>query len=197
MTFLFDIGRVLLDFDFESSLVRLLPPDCPDSEKRLERLLERKDEFETGKIDADIFTEWALGVLGSTATHDEFHYAWRHIFTPNEPMWRRVRQLAADGHHLILFSNIGSLHMPWIYGEFPELSLFQDAVTSFETGYLKPDPEIYKRAIERHSLVPSETFYIDDLPQNAATGRALGFRTWQYDLRDHHAFEVWLATYSI
>ncbi len=197
MTFLFDIGRVLLDFDFESSLARLLPPGCPDPRKRLELLLERKDEFETGKIEVDVFTAWALGVLGSAASNDEFHRAWQHIFTPNEPMWQRVRQLAADGHHLILFSNISSLHIPWIYGEFPEFSLFHDAVTSFETGYLKPNPEIYQHAIAQHSLVPSETFYIDDLPQNAATGRALGFRTWQYDLHDHAAFEAWLATYSI
>jgi len=197
MTFLFDIGRVLLDFDFESSLARLLPPGCPDPGERLERLLERKDEFEAGKIEVDAFTAWALAVLGSVASHDELHHAWRHIFTPNEPMWRRVRQLAADGHRLILFSNISSLHVPWIYGEFPEFSLFQDAVTSFETGYLKPHPEIYLHAIDRHRLVPSETIYIDDLPENVATGRGLGFCTWQYDLHDHAAFEAWLSTHSM
>ena len=30
MTFLYDIGRVLLDFDFETSLTRLLPADGGD-----------------------------------------------------------------------------------------------------------------------------------------------------------------------
>ncbi len=193
MTFLFDIGRVLLDFDFESSLARLFPSGTPDTSARLKRLLARKDEFEAGKIDVDTYTEWALGVLETDATHDEFHHAWRNIFTPNEPMWRRVRQLKAHGHRLILFSNINGIHVPWIYDEFPEFHLFDDAVMSFRAGFIKPHPEIYHHAIKAHGIVPGETFYIDDLPENAATGRALGFRTWQYDLHNHAAFEEWLS----
>ncbi len=197
MTFLFDIGKVLLDFDFESSLARLLPPGCADSSERIARLTGQREELEAGRMSVDDFTNLGLGVLGSSATHDEFLHAWRHIFTPNEPMWRRVRQLAAAGHQLILFSNIGAIHMPWIYAEFPEFALFHHAVTSFQTGFLKPDPEIYQYAVRHHGLVPAETFFIDDLPQNAATGRALGFRTWQYNLNDHPAFETWLAGFPI
>ena len=64
---------------------------------------------------------------------------------------------------------------------------------SYQTGYVKPEPEIYHYAIREHGLVPEETLYIDDLPQNIATGRELGFRTWQYDMKDHAAFETWLA----
>ena len=194
MTFLFDIGRVLLDFDFESSIPRLFPPDVADPGARMHRLIERKDEFEAGKIETDDYVRWAIETLGSTATPDEFCHAWRHIFTPNEPMWDRVRQLAADGHRLILFSNINGIHWPWITVEFPQLSHFHEAVVSFKTGYIKPQPGIYQHAIDTHGLVPAETLYIDDLPANCATGRDLGFRTWQYDINDHAAFESWLAS---
>ena len=193
MTFLFDIGRVLLDFDFESSLSRLLPAGIADPAGRLGRLLERKDEFETGGIAVETYTAWALGVLGSDATPAEFRHAWRRIFTPNEPMWRCVRKLASEGHRLILFSNINGIHCPWIFGNYPEFSLFHGAVLSFETGFIKPHPEIYRHAISRHGLVPGDTLYIDDLPQNIATGRELGFRCWQYDLKNHAAFDAWLA----
>ena len=193
MTFLFDLGRVLLDFNFEPSLERLFPPGTTDSAARMERLMERKDEFEAGKIETDDYIRWAIETLGSTATPDEFRHAWRHIFTPNEPMWDRVRQLAADGHRLILFSNINGIHWPWITVEFPQLSHFHEAVVSFKTGFIKPQPGIYHHAIATHGLVPEETLYIDDLPANCATGRELGFRTWQYDMKDHAAFEAWLA----
>ncbi|MFT4176472.1 MAG: HAD family phosphatase [Luteolibacter sp.] len=192
MDFLFDIGRVLLGFDFEPSLARLLPADTADSHQRLSRLLERKDEFEAGKVDVDTYTVWALNVLESTATADEFHHAWRDIFTPNEPMWRWVRELKKAGHRLILFSNINGIHSPWIYDEFPEFSIFDGAVMSFEIGYIKPQPEMYRYAIEKFMLSPERTIYIDDLPENCATGRELGFRTWQYDLKKHGAFEHWL-----
>ena len=193
MTFLFDIGRVLLDFDFESSMARLFPAGISDPAARMDLLLERKDEFETGRIEVDDYITWALEMLGSTATHEEFRHAWQQIFTPNEPMWRCVRQLAADGHRLILFSNINGIHWPWITENYPEFSLFHDAVLSFKTGYIKPQPGIYHHAISHHTLVPAETLYIDDLPPNCATGRELGFRTWQYDLKNHAAFESWLS----
>ena len=44
-----------------------------------------------------------------------------------------------------------------------------------------------------HQLDPAATLYIDDLPANIATGRTFGFRSFQYDLHDHPAFERWLA----
>lgn len=197
MTFLFDIGRVLLDFDFESSLARLFPASTPDLPARLQRLLDRKDEFEAGKIEVDAYTHWALQVLETDATPAAFHHAWRDIFTPNEPMWRRVRQLKAAGHRLILFSNTNGIHVPWIYDEFPEFNLFDDAVMSFRTGHIKPEPEIYHHAILQHSLIPAETLYIDDLPQNITTGCDLGFHCHTYDLRAHSAFEEWLSSFPI
>lgn len=197
MTFLFDIGRVLLDFDFESSLSQLFPPGTTDSKVRLTRLLARKDEFESGGIHVDEYIDWALATLGSPATPDEFRHFWQRIFTPIEPMWERVRQLSADGHRLILFSNTNAIHCPWVFETYPEFSLFHHAVLSFETGYIKPHPGIYRHAIDTHSLVPEATLYIDDLPENIDAGRAFGFQCHQYDMRDHAAFEKWLASFGI
>jgi len=193
MTFLFDIGRVLLDFDFESSLARLLPPGTTDGRERMEQLLDRKDEFEAGRIPADEYIPWALDVMGSSATHDEFRYWWQRIFTPNLPMWETVRRLSADGHRLILFSNTNAIHCPWVFDEFPEFELFHEAVLSYETGSIKPHPEIYQYAIDAHGLDPTTTLYIDDLPQNISTGREFGFQCFLYDLNHHSAFEVWLT----
>lgn len=193
MNFLFDIGRVLLDFDFESSLATLLPEGAADSTERVARLIKRKDEFEAGAIDAETYIKWALGVLGSQATADDFRRAWRNIFTPNEPMWERVRQLAEDGHRLILFSNINAIHSPWIFEAFPQFSLFHGAVLSFEAGFIKPHREIYDHAIATYGIDPAQTIYIDDLLPNISTGREMGFRTWLYDLKNHAAFEDWLV----
>lgn len=197
MTFLFDIGRVLLDFDFESSLTRLLPADCANPHERLSRLLERKDELETGAIAPEDYIRWALDVLGSEATSDQFRDAWLRIFTPNEPMWQCVRRLSSAGHKLILFSNTNAIHCPWIFEEFPEFSRFDGAVLSYLTGSIKPHPPIYQHALDAHCLEPASTFYIDDLPENIATGVEFGFHCHQYHLRDHGSFEEWLASHSI
>lgn len=197
MNFLYDIGRVLLDFDFESSLSRLLPTDCEDPRARLEKLLQRKDEFEAGKVGPDAYIEWALGVMGSDASADQFRAAWRNIFTPNEPMWQCVRKLAAKGHRLILFSNTNPIHCPWIFENYPDFKLFENAVLSHDVGAIKPQAEIYVHALEVHGLEPASTLYIDDLPENIAAGRAHGLHCWQYDLRDHASFEEWLGKFDL
>ncbi|MDX1679520.1 MAG: HAD family phosphatase [Akkermansiaceae bacterium] len=194
MNFLFDIGRVLLDFDFEASLASLLPEGVGNPRERLERLLERKDELESGRIDADDYVSWALGVMGSEASPEEFRKAWCNIFTPNEPMWQQVRELEAAGHKLVLFSNINAIHVPWIYEAFPQFELFHGAVMSFEVGHIKPQPEIYAHALENHGLKADQTLYIDDLPENVEAGRAAGLRSWQYDLHKHAEFEQWLES---
>ena len=136
----------------------------------------------------------ALETLGSRASHDEFCHWWQRIFTPNAPMWDCVRKLAADGHRLILFSNTNAIHCPWVFDAYPDFHLFHEAVLSFEAGAIKPHPPIYQHAVDVHSLDPTTTLYIDDLPQNIATGREFGFQCFQYDLNNHAAFERWLSS---
>lgn len=191
--FLFDIGKVLLDFDFESSLSELLPANHPDPADALGKLLEKKDEFEAGRIAVDDYTAWAIGILGTEATPAEFHSAWRNIFIPNAPMWDAARRLAAAGHRLILFSNTNAIHCPWVFDAYPDFSLFHGSILSFETDSIKPHPQIYQHAIDKYSLIPENTLYIDDLPANIATGNRFGFLTHQYDLNNHQAFEQWLS----
>lgn len=197
MTFLYDIGRVLLDFEFEPRLARLMPAGVEDGEARLARLLERKDDFEAGRIPADEWTAWCLEVLGSDADAQVFRETWQDIFTPNEPMWEVVRRLKEAGHRLILFSNTNAIHCPWVFEKYPQFSLFDEAVLSFEAGEVKPHAPIYEYAVDRHALVPEETLYIDDLAQNIETGKAFGFHCWQYDFNDHASFEEWLAGFSL
>ena len=191
--FLFDIGKVLLDFHFEPSLKTLLPENHPDPIATLSKLLDKKDEFEAGLISPEDYTKWAIETLGSDATPAKFHQTWRNIFTPNLPMWETIRRLHAEGHRLILFSNTNAIHCPWIFETYPEFSLFHGAILSFEVKSIKPQPEIYQHAIEKYNLTPANTLYIDDLPENIQTGIDLGFKTHQYDLENHQAFEHWLS----
>jgi glucose-1-phosphatase len=191
--FLFDIGKVLLDFDFESSLSKLLPEDHPDPAASIAKLLDKKDEFETGRISLGDYTAWAIETLGTKATPGQFHDAWRHIFTPNHPMWKTARKLSEQSHRLILFSNTNAIHCPWVFETYPEFALFHGSILSFEVDSIKPHPEIYQHAIDKYSLIPENTLYIDDLPANIETGNAFGFRTHQYDLDNHQSFEHWLT----
>ncbi len=190
MTFLFDIGKVLLDFDFESTLQRLLPPGTEASQ--LHRFLGDKDAFERGDIGLDAYLDQALTALGGGVTREAFEEAWRDVFTPNLPMWAVVERLASDGHRLLLFSNTNPIHCPWMLESYEIFRHFEAGTYSFEAGSMKPEREIYDRVIADHDLSPESTLYIDDLPANIETGRTMGFRSHRYLLNDHRAFEAWL-----
>jgi putative hydrolase of the HAD superfamily len=55
--------------------------------------------------------------------------------------------------------------------------VFDDWVISSEVGLRKPLPEIYELAAERLGLAPADCVYVDDLPPNLKTARALGMAT--------------------
>jgi len=157
------------------------------------KLLARKDKFEAGLIPVDTYTKWAIETIDFQGETADFHRAWCDIFTPNLPMWEAARKLKNQGHRLILFSNTNAIHCPWVFEAFPEFDIFDGSILSFETGFIKPEKPIYQHAIDKYSLIPENTLYIDDLPANIATGKAFGFRTHLYDLNNHAAFEQWLS----
>jgi FMN phosphatase YigB (HAD superfamily) len=190
---LIDIGNVLLSFDFESALLRLVPDTTPDPLQRVLSLLERKDAFESGQIPEEKFIAWASERLGFTGSADTFRETWRSIFEPIHPMWDAIAAMKAAGLRLFLFSNINSIHGPWILETYPVMDHFDGHVFSYEVGAIKPDPTIYHTAMRMHDLRPETTLYIDDLPANIATGQDLGLPSHQYNLHDHDSFLTWLT----
>ena len=44
-----------------------------------------------------------------------------------------------------------------------------------------------------HGASRSMKLSIDDMAENIAIGEAFGFHCWQYQSKEHHAFEVWLS----
>ena len=192
-TILVDVGNVLLTVDFEPSLRTLIPPGAKDARKRIVRLLEKKDELETGHISDSDYISWASDRLGFSGSPDDFRHAWCSIFEPIPAMWKSLEEARDHGLHLILFSNTNSIHADWFLREFPFIKSIADMILSHEVGAIKPDPAIYRHAIETFDLVPEQTLYVDDLPDNIDGGIAHGFRCHQYDHLRHDLFEDWLA----
>ncbi|NWK57193.1 HAD family phosphatase [Verrucomicrobiaceae bacterium N1E253] len=194
MDFLFDIGNVIVGVDFIPSLKRLIPDHIANPETRLNELLERKDEFEAGRINADEYFPWAAETLGIPEELDSFMQAWTDIFSPNEAMWASIDALHASGHRLLLFSNIQSAHLDHLRLHYPIFNKFSGGIYSYQTGHIKPEPEIYKLAIETYGLTPGKTAYIDDLPANTEGGKQAGLLCHTYRADQHQAFLTWLDT---
>lgn len=61
------------------------------------------------------------------------------------------------------------------FSSHPEIrSAFDLLVISAEEGVAKPDPEIYRRALDRLSVEAGEAIFVDDMPANVEGAQALG-----------------------
>jgi len=57
----------------------------------------------------------------------------------------------------------------------PVFGLLRGIVVSGEERLVKPDPAIFRVAIERFGFEPADVLFVDDSAANIATARELGF----------------------
>jgi putative hydrolase of the HAD superfamily len=191
--FLFDIGNVILRFDFSLALAKLAAEsEVHDPTEVLARIDRVKAAYEDGQIDRASFLRGTFDVLRYRGTEAAFIAAWEDIFTPNEPMLALIERLHGR-FPLYLLSNTSDIHRDYVFARYPIFSRFTAGTYSYAVRASKPGPEIYQHAIRAHGLDPARTFFIDDLLPNIETARALGFQTHHYHHDQHDQLERALA----
>jgi len=176
---IFDIGNVLLRFDF-SLVTQRIAPFCSAGASSIHSLLAPiKDELESGRIDGETFLQEASRIIGYTGERSLFRAAWQEIFTPIEATHRLVERLHGT-RPLFLLSNTNDLHAEHFLSRYPVFARFQNAVYSHECGLMKPAASIYQHALEKFGLRAEQVFFIDDLAPNVEAARASGWRTHHY-----------------
>jgi len=180
--FLFDIGNVLVRFDFSRAVRAVVPfSDVADEADALHRIDAVKLGYEDGQVSRADFLHEAFRILGYRGTEAQFIAAWQGIFTENEPMTSLVCALRGK-FPLFLLSNTNDMHVEGLFRDFPVFAHFTGATYSHEAKASKPHRPIYEIACRTHGLDPRTTFFIDDLAANIATAREIGFHSHQY----HH-----------
>ncbi|NOX99305.1 MAG: HAD family phosphatase [Verrucomicrobia bacterium] len=185
--FLFDIGKVILNFDFNLGAQRI-QGHCSkvSADEILPAIADLTDDLESGKMDTSSYVTEVSRRLGYSGSEDEFIRAFENIFTPNADMVALIDHLKQNGHRLYLLSNTNGIHVPFFTREYPVFKHFSGAVYSHETGVMKPGAGIYEAAIQQFDLDPHRTIYIDDLEANVIAGRELGLLGIHYDPEQHH-----------
>lgn len=194
-TLLFDIGNVLVTFDFSRASRRVAEKSRFDADTVLKVVSDIKDELEGGRMDEDAFFALAMERIGYSGTREELEHAWCDIFAINEPMLQTLRGLPG-GVRLLLLSNTNGPHKRWLLQQYPEIfERFEGGVFSHEARCMKPHDEIYRRVLEDFQLEPEKTFYIDDLLANIEAGRRWGLHSFHYDPSDHGALAKALSSW--
>ena len=184
---LFDIGNVLVRFDYDKA-VRGLGRDSDATLPEIREALERYHaDHETGRISSVEYAQKVCEKISYKGSQVAFREVYSDIFTVNKPMWDFVAALPS-GIRRLLFSNTSEIHQNWLFSWYPSFAEFHGGVYSWSALGMKPDEPIYHRALEMLSLPPEKVAYIDDLPANIETGRRLGLRAIAYHPDRHEEF---------
>ena len=85
--------------------------------------------------------------------------------------------LSAEGYNLFALTNNTIQLMRFLKERYSFWHLFKETVVSAEIGMRKPDPAIFKYLLEKHTLNPNETVFIDDHEPNTKIAEGLGMKS--------------------
>ena len=176
---IFDCGNVLYGWDPHSFLERQLPED----EARL-RFIEDvdlwgwHDTLDAGRP----FAEAAAELSEKFPDYAALISAWGERFgeTISDPVpgvHAIVEELDARGVPLFAITNFSAeFWAPFRAREDAFFRRFRNIVVSGEEKLLKPDPALYRRALDRFGLKPAEALFVDDRKINVDGAEAVGMR---------------------
>ena len=170
---LFDLGNVLVRFDWDIALRRLTPYLSPElvgvlrnDKQDFNKLFHEPDvALESGRISFDEFHEIMCNRLAIELEKAEFCRIWCDIFQLNEDMVIFGEQLSKK-YGTWLVSNTSEAHYRWIINKFPRILFFRGAALSYELGVMKPSEEYYSRLIQKFGIDPFRAVFIDDIQEN-------------------------------
>jgi putative hydrolase of the HAD superfamily len=153
-------------------------------------------ELECGRVsEADFLAgletdlEQELGHRPELHRFTEIYFEALH---PNNPMIELMRELRASGWRMALLTNNVREWEPLWRSMLPVDEIFELVVDSGFEGVRKPDPEIYRRTVERlgDGVVAEDCLFVDDVAVNVAAARELGMRAVHFRDNDQAISEI-------
>ncbi len=183
---LFDLGRVLIQFDFQRGY-RALEGLCPYTAAEIPKKLAGSglvERFETGLMEPRDFVEEMSRTLELRADYEQFSEIWSCIFT-HELLPEAMLEGLARRYRLVLLSNTNALHFEMLRGAYGHLLRhFDELVLSYEVKAMKPRPEIFRAAVASARCQAEECFYTDDIAAYVEGARKLGIDAVQFESRE-------------
>lgn len=178
-TVIFDMGKVLLDYDAKKAGLRFAKACKVPLLKIWEHFFTSATEkaYTRGEITTKEFYEHSKKCLKFPVDLATFSHYWNDIFTEIEGMEDLLKDLKKH-YPLYLISNTNELHFDHIKKEFPHIfSHFKKTFPSHEMGCRKPEPEIFLKVLKKIKMKPEETVFIDDIQKFLDGAKSVGMHT--------------------
>lgn len=181
--FLFDLGNTLIKLAYE----RVLESVCRSaavSRDELVAILEEPGgyrDMERGAVTFREFYEFIAGRAGYRGSLHDFRAIWSDFFDGPIPGSEDLLDRIRRKYRVAFLSNSNEVHAELIPRRFSALFKKDDRfIFSHRFRVAKPDPEMFRRALEVIGALPQNVVFIDDLIENVLAARAEGIRSFQF-----------------
>ncbi len=164
---IFDLGRVLINIDFEAFPLALGLPD----EHARQRYDQQKIsltvlKYETGESTTPEFIAELSELFRGDFSGEKIREAFDSIIlSDNEEIVPFVNEVKKN-HRIAALSNTCPSHMEKIFRMSDVIRSCTDIFTSYQLGAMKPAPIVYETAAATLGAMPSEILFIDDVEAN-------------------------------
>jgi len=174
---LFDLGGVLFT-DGTKQFIAYLHDELGVDAQQSSNLLSGQlgSQYREGKIGRNKFWETFKQELDLTASEDELEQNWISGYRLNEATKSLIQELSRRYDVYYLSDNVQE-RIDVVESKYHFLNLFKDGIFSHVVGVRKPNPRIYKLALEKVDAEPSEVVFIDDKASALEPARELGMKT--------------------
>jgi len=183
----FDLGGVIITLDRQEAVNRFKEAGLENAEELLSAYHQKGIflELEEGKLSREEFYEAIRKEAGRFVSQEIIDHGWMG-FMKDVPEYKMVmlEELRQKGYRIYLLSNTNPVIMDWAFSSAfsPQGKgidyYFDKLYLSYQIGYTKPHPEIFRFMFNDSGMIPSETLFIDDGVANIEIGNNLGMKTY-------------------
>ncbi|WP_333499967.1 glucose-1-phosphatase [Kluyvera sp. CHPC 1.2972] len=178
MLYIFDLGNVIVDIDFN----RVLGTWSDLARVPLARLKQSFTmgvvfhQHERGEISDEAFAKAMCHDMELPLSYEQFAHGWQAVFVSLRPeVIDIMKTLREQGHRVVVLSNTNALHTTFWPDEYPEIYAAADHVyLSQEMGMRKPEARIYQRVLESEGFSAADAVFFDDNADNIEGANQLG-----------------------
>jgi 2-haloacid dehalogenase len=173
---IFDVGKVLFDWDLRYLFAKLIA-EKDELEWFVTNIVTPQWHFQhdAGRAAAEMVAERKLEFPEHAALIDAYGMRFNETIPGPVPgSLELVERLDAAGVPLFAITNFGHDFWEGFRPTQPIFDRFRDIIVSGTEKLMKPDPAIYRLAIERFGIDPAGALFIDDVAANVAGAESVG-----------------------
>ena len=182
--FIFDLGNTVIRLAYE----RVLTGICKEASVTRDELVEMLEQaggyrdMERGAVTFWEFYEFLTERAGYRGSIRELHAIWSDFFDGPVAGIEEVLERVRERYRVAFLSNSNEVHAELIPRQFASLFRSDDRfIFSHRFHAAKPDPEIFRRALEVIGSLPQHAVFVDDLMENVNAALGLGMKAYQFE----------------